>query len=129
MKLYFKNKTKLKFKPKIFRNIAASAFKKLKISSKIELGLTLIDNREIQKLNQEYRSINEPTNVLSFPIDTAHKKTHEYLILGDIVISAEMAAKENEKIAELFKHGLLHLLSFDHEKNKKEWRRAESIIK
>lgn len=124
MKLYFKNKTKFKFKPEIFKNIAASAFKKLKISSKIELGLTLTNNREIKKLNQKYRRINEPTDVLSFPIDPAKKRSAEYLILGDIVISAEMAAKENEKIEELFKHGLLHLLGFDHEKKKKEWQEA-----
>ena len=128
MKLYFQNKTKLKFKPEIFKNLAASVFKKLHISDKIELGLILTDNREIKKLNQKYRGINKPTDVLSFPIDTAKKETDEYLILGDIVISTEMAEKENEKIAELFKHGLLHLLGFDHEKNKKEWQEAELKI-
>lgn len=129
MKLYFENKTKHKIKPEIFKNIAASVFKKLKISSKIELGLTLTDNREIKKLNQKYRGVNKPTDVLSFPIDTAKKKTDEYLILGDIIISAEMAEKENEKIEELFKHGLLHLLGFDHEKDKEGWGRAELKIK
>lgn len=121
MKLFFEDKSN-RFKVKFFRDTAESIFKKLNIDDKIELGLTLIDNLEIKKLNQKYRGINKPTDVLSFPLDTPHRKTDNYTMLGDIVISAEMAKKQNKKeINKLFKHGLLHLLGFDHEKNRKEW--------
>lgn len=129
MKLYFKNKTKHKIKPEIFKKIARQAFKKLKINDKIELGLTLTNNREIKKLNQKYRGVNEPTDVLSFPIDEPKKKDKKHLVLGDIVISAEIAKKENKEIKELFKHGIMHLLGFDHEKDKEGWGRAELKIK
>lgn len=128
MKLYFKDKAN-RFKPQLFRDTAKSIFKKLHISDKIELGLTLTSNRKIKKLNQKYRGVNEPTDVLSFPIDTAKKKTDEDIILGDIVISTEMMEKQNqEEIKKLFQHGLLHLLGFDHEKSKKEWQEAELLI-
>ena len=128
MKFYFKNKTKHKFKPEVFKKTAISVFKKLRFSDKIELGLILTNNREIKKLNQKYRGLNQPTDVLSFPIDTAKKKTDEDIILGDIVISTEMAEKENAEIEELFKHGLLQLLGFDHKKKKKEWQGAIKLL-
>lgn len=128
MKLYFKDKSN-RFKVKFFRDTTKLVFKKLNVNDKVELGLTLTDNLEIKKLNQKYRGINKATDVLSFPIDTPYRKTDDHIMLGDIVISAEMAKKQNKKeMNKLFKHGLLHLLGFDHEKNKKEWREISLLI-
>jgi probable rRNA maturation factor len=135
---YFQNKTKYKFKPELFKKTAALVFKKLKFTDKIELGLKITNNDEIKKLNQKYLKINLATDVLSFSIDLPDKKTkREKLMLGDIVISVDKAkeysrkaclerSRENKKtvkaeLIQLFKHGLLHLLGYDHEKNKKEW--------
>lgn len=127
MKFYFENKTRPKIKPELFRKIAEDVFKKLKINAKIELGLKITDNDEIKKLNLKYRGINQPTDVLSFPIDLPDKRRKkEDLVLGDIVISQQFAQAHHEKLTDLFKHGLLHLLGFDHEKNPKEW---DEIVK
>jgi len=106
-----------------------SAFKKLKLNDKIEVGLILTDNLEIKRLNRKFRNIDSATDVLSFPIEPLSQKTNDYIMLGDIVISTEMAKKQNKKeINKLFKHGLLHLLGFDHERNYKEWDKAELKI-
>jgi probable rRNA maturation factor len=129
MKFYFEDKTK-KFKASSFKHIAASVFKKLRINDKIEIGLKITDNREVRKLNQKYRAVDETTDVLSFPIDTLDKKEkNEPQILGDIVISQQFAREHHEKMTKLFKHGLLHLLGFDHKKNKLRWQKAEAKIK
>jgi len=128
MKLYFKDKSN-KFKAKFFKETLKSAFKKLKLNDKIEVGLILTDNLEIKRLNRKFRNIDSATDVLSFPIEPLSQKTNDYIMLGDIVISTEMAKKQNKKeINKLFKHGLLHLLGFDHERNYKEWDKAELKI-
>jgi len=150
MKLYFRDKLNL-FKPQLFEDAAISAFKKLQINGKIEIGLIITDNIEIRKLNNKYRHIDKETDVLSFPVDKPDKK-EQYTMLGDIVISYQMAqqyaqktcleqgretclerSRENKEdikkeLVMLFKHGLLHLLGYDHEKNKKEWQEAELKI-
>src|SRR3972149_8160771 len=128
MKLYFKDKSN-KFKAKFFKETLKSAFKKIKLNDKIEVGLILTDNLEIKRLNRKFRNIDSATDVLSFPIEPLSQKTNDYIMLGDIVISTEMAKKQNKKeINKLFKHGLLHLLGFDHERNYKEWDKAELKI-
>lgn len=136
MKFYFEDKTK-NFRASDFKRIAKLVFKKLKITDKIELGLKITDNHEIKKLNFKYRQINEPTDVLSFPIDFPdHQAKKEKLMLGDIVISLDKAKKYSledkktikEEMDELFKHGLLHLFGYDHEKNKIEWQKASLKI-
>lgn len=129
MKFYFENKTRPKIKPELFRKIAEDVFKKLRINDKVEIGLRITDDDEIKKLNFKYRGINRPTDVLSFPIELPNKKSgNGDLLLGDIVISKQFAAKHHERLTDLFKHGLLHLLGFDHEKNKKEWDEIEEKI-
>lgn len=144
MKFYFHSKSKRLTKSD-FKRTAKQIFKKLEVNDKIELGLKITDDREIKKLNQTYRRVNQSTDVLSFPIDTPDKKkSGENLILGDIVISFDQAKKysrkaclerrrENNRTVEkeliyLFKHGLLHLLGYDHKKNKKDWQRIEDKI-
>ncbi len=80
-------------------------------------------------MNLRYRGIDKPTDVLSFPQNDefCKFKQHDYPIpLGDIVINtyqAERQAKEHKfglhhEINWLLIHGLLHLLGYDHEKNK-----------
>jgi len=80
-----------------------------------ELSLLFADTDEIQELNLNYRGIDSPTDVLSFPM-------MEPLLLGDIVICREIAESQaveyghssGREIAFLFTHGLLHLLGYDH---------------
>ncbi|RUM40110.1 MAG: pyridoxine 5'-phosphate synthase [Desulfocapsa sp.] len=87
------------------------------------LSILLVDDEEISWLNNHYRKISGPTNVLSFPLsDPALPE------LGDIVISVETAAREASQkkvslhthLTWLITHGLLHLLGHDHELGEKE---------
>ena len=83
-----------------------------------EISILLTSDTQIQQLNRQYRSINQPTNVLSFPSEKPH--------LGDIILSYEYIQKElinlnkkfEEHISHLIIHGTLHLYGFDHENDK-----------
>ncbi|MEG1501251.1 MAG: rRNA maturation RNase YbeY [Clostridiales bacterium] len=99
----------------------------------IEISLILADDDSIQKLNAKYRQIDRPTDVLSFPMEddlspwySLSCRKHGNLnkvILGDIIISTETAARQavdyqhslERELAFLFVHGLLHLLGYDHQ--------------
>lgn len=137
MRLYFENKTRKKFSKETFQKIAEEVVYKLGKSKNTEIGLHLINNKAIQKLNKKYRQIDEPTDVLSFPLDKSEEKTIGPHQLGDIFISVP-TAKRNAKvhnvslkkeIIHLFIHGLLHLLGYDHESDNKEWEVIISKLK
>jgi len=83
-----------------------------------EISILLTSDNQVEQLNRQYRSINQPTNVLSFPSEKPH--------LGDIILSYEYIQKElinlnkkfEEHISHLIIHGTLHLYGFDHENDK-----------
>ncbi|MGB0574100.1 MAG: rRNA maturation RNase YbeY [Hyphomicrobiales bacterium] len=83
-----------------------------------EISILLTSDTQVEQLNRQYRSINQPTNVLSFPSEKPH--------LGDIILSYEYIQKElinlnkkfEEHISHLIIHGTLHLYGFDHENDK-----------
>ena len=98
-----------------------------KFAENAEIGVTLIDNDEIKRLNAEYRNNPTVTDVLSFPLGENGKydlnpDTNAYQ-LGDIVISLEKAVEQSEvfnhslrrEIGFLTIHSMLHLLGYDHE--------------
>lgn len=93
-----------------------------------EIELILTDNDEIAHINREFRNIDKATDVLSFPSDPFPNAP-----LGSIVISVdkvqsvatELGHGENDELALLFIHGLLHLLGFDHEIDSGEMRQKE----
>ena len=100
---------------------------------KCELSVTFTDNEGIHTLNREYRGIDRPTDVLSFPqFDFGDGETlptrDESVSLGDVVLSLERAAEQareyghsySREIAFLTAHSVLHLLGYDHEKGEKE---------
>ena len=74
------------------------------------LSLELVDAERIRELNGEHRGRDEPTDVLSFPIDGAGPSAGPRE-LGDVVICPEHTAD----LAEAAVHGVLHLCGFDHE--------------
>ncbi|KAL5558625.1 hypothetical protein UlMin_034836 [Ulmus minor] len=88
----------------------------------VELSLLLCNDEFIQKLNKEWRNEDHATDVLSMSEHIPDLKL-PILMLGDIVISVETAARQAEErghtlldeIRILTVHGLLHLLGFDHE--------------
>jgi probable rRNA maturation factor len=86
-----------------------------------ELAIVLSDDSAVRRLNGEWRGIDKPTNVLSFPSPEAHAGGPR--LLGDIVIAYETTAREARDedkpfahhLAHLAVHGFLHLLGYDHE--------------
>lgn len=100
------------------------------------LSVRIVDLEECIKLNQKYRQINRPSNVLSFPFDPQIETEQNYL--GDIVMTAPMIlqeAQEQQKSARdhwahLFIHGVLHLTGYRHdtENQAKQMEAQESKI-
>lgn len=113
----------------------------------VELSLTFVDRDEIHRLNMEYRGVDRPTDVLSFPIYESKedfiKASQDPLrifepTLGDIVICMDVAkdqAKDfghslERELMYLSCHSILHLLGYDHmtEEDKKVMRSKEKTI-
>ena len=96
-------------------------------SSDSSVTIAFVSDNKIRSLNQQFRGINKPTDVLSFPSDLDMEE------LGDIAISVETGARQakengltlNEEIAQLILHGLLHLSGYDHETDNGEMNRLE----
>ena len=82
----------------------------------------IVDTEESQALNSQYRGKDYPTNVLSFTFDMPECVEQDTLELGDLVVCADVVAKEaqeqNKQLfdhwAHMIVHGTLHLLGFDH---------------
>lgn len=85
-----------------------------------ELTIRIVDKEESQYLNREYRGIDKPTNVLSFPFEVPSEI--ELNLLGDLVICRQIveeeAIEQNKTLlahwAHMVVHGSLHLLGYDH---------------
>ena len=85
----------------------------------------LSNNQKIKKLNKYFRKKNKPTDILSFPFSEKIKVSRSTYI-GDIIISYNYVNKPKSQSSKLFKeklirmfiHGFLHLIGFDHIKNK-----------
>ncbi|MFZ1991823.1 MAG: rRNA maturation RNase YbeY [Alphaproteobacteria bacterium] len=85
-----------------------------------EINILLGDDASIRALNSQFRHIDKPTNVLSFPAAEGPGKGNA---LGDIVLGYETVAREAKEQNKAFlhhaqhltMHGVLHLLGFDHE--------------
>ena len=74
------------------------------------LAIELVDEQRIRELNRDHRGKDEPTDVLSFPIDEAAQVAGPRE-LGDVVICPEHTAD----LVEAAVHGVLHLCGYDHE--------------
>ena len=117
---------RFKNKDRFFQNVCNAFPKKYKfLNKKVSLTLLLSNNKNIQKLNKIFRKNNKPTDILSFPTNK-EVRILKQTYLGDIIISYNSINKPqslnkklfNEKVIKIFIHGFLHLLSFDHKKNK-----------
>ena len=117
---------KLKKKELFFKKICRLFPKKYKfLQKKVSFTLLLSNNKSIKKLNKSFRNKNKPTDILSFPSNKKLKKIKENYI-GDIIISYNFIDKPKsqsfksfkEKLIKTFIHGFLHLLNFDHIKDK-----------
>ena len=117
---------RLKNKDIFFNKICKAFPKKYKfLNKKVTFTLLLSNNKNIKKLNKVFRKKNKSTDILSFPLDKKIKISKN-TYLGDIIISYNYLDKPRsqdlklfkEKVIKIFIHGFLHLLGFDHKKNK-----------
>ena len=90
----------------------------------IEIGISLADDAEQQRLNRDWRGLDRPTNVLAFPAwePGAPIPSGAPLLLGDVVLAFETVAREAQQqgkplgdhLSHLVVHGVLHLFGHDH---------------
>ena len=92
------------------------------LSLDYEISISFVGKDEIHKLNKEYRKVDRPTDVLSFPMDADFFIEGIDTMLGDIVICMDIAKEQAEEfghsldreIMYLTAHSCLHLLGYDH---------------
>ena len=122
---------KLHIKKKILKLNKLKLFKNK--SSNYTIFLT--NNKKMRQLNKKFRNKNKPTDVLSFPFQNKIKNTKN-IYLGDIAISYEIVKKKSKnsnfllEFDKMWIHGYLHLLGYDHKKNKEynKMRKLENLI-
>jgi probable rRNA maturation factor len=100
-----------------------------------EISILFIGDQGIRELNHQFRDIDRPTDVLSFPqILEGELEAPGALVLGDVAISLETARCQSEEhglsfeeeLTLLLIHGILHLLGYDHEISDQEEERMRS---
>lgn len=127
--------------------LTALAEKKIE-NQNVSISISAVDKEEIHQINKEYRNVDRPTDVLSFPIFSREEinnfssldedKRVKELELGDIIICIDVLqehAIEYEtgilrEMLYMITHGVCHLLGYDHEieEEKKEMRILEEKI-
>jgi probable rRNA maturation factor len=119
----------------VVRRAIAQAAAATRSTTRAELAIVLTDDSAIRALNRDWRGIDKATNVLSFPAKDAdpeaghtsgHGPNGPQPHLGDIVLAFETIEREAEgehkplthHLAHLAVHGFLHLVGYDHERDK-----------
>ena len=133
LKIYFENDQKkhaIKYKMQmLIRRTILETLDYEGMENDAEVSVTFVDDEGIRELNNRFRGMDKPTDVLSFPLLDYEGESEEPFFdelchnLGDIVISLERAmAQANEfghsferEVAFLTAHSMLHLLGYDHE--------------
>lgn len=124
----------------VLKKVVEEALRQERCPYECEVNVRLTENEGIRRLNQEFRDLDVPTDVLSFPmveyevpadfsqLDSPEAKIMYFnldtreLLLGDIVISLERAREQSEEyghslereLAFLTAHSMLHLMGYDH---------------
>ena len=116
----------------IYRDLYEKVFSHLGLEGNYFTDVTIVDDKEIHKVNREYRGVDRPTDVISFAFLDDKKEVPQKdgspICLGEIIISyerAEAQAKEYghsllREMSFLFVHGMLHLLGYDHMSKEQE---------
>lgn len=117
---------------KLVKDLIALAGETLKLRDDTEVSVTLMNNDDIQKINEQYRGVDRPTDVISFAINDdedddlivmdPEMAAAMPLNLGDIMISVDKVAEqaaflnhsEARELGYLVVHGFLHLNGYDH---------------
>ena len=128
MKIQIENRQSLyKIDKRKIRGTVSGIFKILNCTNK-EISIVLTDDETIKRMNHQYLGRNKPTNVISFSMQEGEFAHLAENILGDVVISADTAAREAaesgvdgyQRLIFLLLHGILHLAGYDHERSGEE---------
>ena len=122
----------------MINQLLAMAQEEIGLKDEFELDISIVNNDEIHRLNREFRSIDRPTDVLSFAMEEVSEeddldidlKMFEELTrhLGDIIISIDKVKEQAEEyqhsvdreLGFLVVHGFLHLNGYDHQTPEEE---------
>lgn len=122
----------------LIRELILTSAKELGLDSNYELSITLVDNKKIQEINRDYRSIDQVTDVISFAIeDDDEEEFWDFFeeedfpiprLLGDIFISLDRTKEQAKDYGHSFErelgflvvHGFLHLNGYDHQTEAEE---------
>ena len=124
LKLSLRCENGQKCPPELRRRIKAAALAVLaaeEVEGPCELSVLLTDDGGIHAINRQFRDVDRPTDVLSFPMGDTDPATGRYL-LGDMVLNVDRARTQGEElghgadheISYLTVHSVLHLLGYDH---------------
>ncbi len=136
---------------RLIKRAASAAFGHFGFAFKGQVDVLMTDDEEIRQINREYRDIDSPTDVLSFPMVDFAEGEYEgdiscetdpesgLVMLGDMIISCQRAREQAEEYGHGFErecayltvHSMLHLLGFDHLDEgvqKKQMRKREEEI-
>jgi probable rRNA maturation factor len=103
---------------------AATALDQQEAPAGASLSIVIVDDDSVQALNRQYRGVDAPTDVLSFPTEMPSLEVDgEAPYLGDLIIAYPYAVAQAERedqplmdnLSLLVVHGTLHLLGFDHD--------------
>lgn len=142
LKLNWENmQTKIEIPAEIIDSITRALERTLEVEEFIdnaEISLSFVDDESIRELNNSTRGKDSPTDVLSFPLLEQEDDgtlviydediIDDFVLLGDIVISAERTVSQAEEYGHsllremcfLAVHSALHLLGYDHERSEAE---------
>jgi probable rRNA maturation factor len=132
VRLYFENrqeKEPVSYALKLLLRLAVESTLEYEgVDASCEVSLTFVDNEQIHEMNLQFRGVDRPTDVLSFPLFEPDEELGEDAeafenMLGDIVLSLEKARAQAEEFGHSFEreaaflcvHSMLHLLGYDHE--------------
>ena len=123
----------------LIETVIIAAAKKLDLKDNFEVSATIVDNERIHEINREYRSIDRPTDVISFAIEDNDEDDFEIFfdemdeedlqiprLLGDLFISIDKVKEQSDEFGHSFErelgflsvHGFLHLNGYDHQTDK-----------
>lgn len=126
----------------LIEKVIKSAALELALQDNVEVSITIVDNDRIHEINKEYRSVDRPTDVISFAIEDDDEDYLENFfnsemgddeivlprLLGDIFISIDQAEIQADEFGHSFErefgflavHGFLHLNGYDHQTDEDE---------
>ncbi len=118
---------RLRIRPTLLRETVRQALRQNGMSGSFEIDIIITTDKKICALNKQYRHVDAPTDVLSFPIldeeSLPVECTHGHILLGDIIISIDTARRQaaedgvtvDQMVAWLLSHGMLHLMGVNHD--------------